>query len=60
MREEHAFLGEAIEGRRARVRIAEGASIGVAPVVTQDKENVWALRGMQSERGEQEQAECGG
>ena len=34
MREQHAFLGDPIEGRRARVRIAEDAGVPVVKVET--------------------------
>jgi hypothetical protein len=58
--EEHAFLGDTIEGRRARVRIAEDAGIRRAPIIAEDEEDVRAIRGGESECGEQEQAEGGG
>ena len=60
MREQHAFLGDPIEGRRARVRIAEDARMGKAPVVAEDQQDVRTIRRAGVERGHEEQAESGG
>ena len=60
MREQHAFLGDPIEGRRARVRIAEDARMGKAPVVAEDQQDVRTIRRAGVERGHEEQTEDGG